>query len=376
MSEASSPTLPSKPRLMSLDALRGFDMLWIIGADAFGSALLKLQGCPPAHFLGEQLDHVAWAGFRFYDLIFAMFVFMVGAAIPLSLDKITAQEGRTAAIWRVLRRVVLLYIVGLFYYGGFSTPFSDVRLLGVLQRIALCYGAASLLYLFFNVRGLFTSAVLLLAGYWALLRFVPAPGFSPGDFAEGHNLTNWFDSQYLPLRKYDGTHDPEGILSTFPAVASCLLGVLASLWLSRSTKQPLQRGALLLVTGLGLVALGYLWNIEFPIIKKLWTSSFVLVAGGWSCALLGSFYLLIDVWGLKAWAQPFVWVGCNPLTIYLISAVVDFNALSARFAGGPIAAGLNSLWPGLGGLVLATTGAALCFLICRFLYTRKIFLRL
>jgi len=376
MSEASSPTPPSQPRLMSLDALRGFDMLWIIGADAFGSALLKIQGCPPAHFLGEQLDHVAWEGFRFYDLIFAMFVFMVGAAIPLSLDKITAQEGRSAAIWRVLRRVVLLYIVGLFYYGGFSTPFSDVRLLGVLQRIALCYGAASLLYLFFNVRGLFTSAVLLLAGYWALLRFIPAPGFNAGDFAEGHNLTNWFDSQFLPLRKHDGTHDPEGILSTIPAVASCLLGVLASLWLNRSKKQPLQRGALLLVTGLGLVALGYLWNIEFPIIKKLWTSSFVLVAGGWSCALLGTFYLLIDVWGLKAWAQPFVWVGCNPLTIYLISALVDFNALSARFTGGPIAAGFNALWPGLGSLVLATTGATLCFLICRFLYIRKIFLRL
>lgn len=376
MSEASSPTPSSTPRLMSLDALRGFDMLWIIGADAIGSALNKLQGCPPAHFLGEQLDHVAWQGFRFYDLIFAMFVFMMGAAIPLSLDKITGSEGRGAAIRRVLRRVVLLYLVGLFYYGGLSTSLDNLRLLGVLQRIALCYGAASLLYLFFNLRGLFISMVLILGGYWAMLRFIPVPGFGAGDFAEGHNLTNWFDSQYLPFRKWDGDHDPEGILSTIPAVASCLLGVLASLWLTRSQKEPRWRGLFLLLAGLGLVCLGFAWGTQFPVIKKLWTSSFVLVAGGWSCALLGCFYLLIDVHGWKAWAQPFVWVGCNSLTIYLISNVVDFNALAARFAGGPVQIGFDAMWPGLGSLVLALTGAGLCFLICRFLYLRKVFLRL
>ena len=244
------------------------------------------------------------------------------------------------------------------------------------QRLALCYGGVSLLYLYLRPRGLVATALLLLAGYWAMLTFISVPGFGAGDFAEGHNLTNWLDAHYLPLRKWDGNHDPEGLLSTLPALASCILGVLASLWLRDSARRPKTRGWLLVGTGVALCAAGYLWGLQFPVIKKLWTSSFVLVTGGWSAVLLGGFYLVIDVWQVRAWAWPFVWVGCNPLAIYLASNLVDFGKISERFAGGDIAAALNALWPGLGGLVLAVTGAGLCFGICRFLYRRKIFLRI
>lgn len=351
-------------------------MLWIVGADAIGGAVARLQGGPPVRALAEQLEHVAWAGFHFYDLIFPLFVFMVGAAVPLSLDKMVAAEGRGAALRRVLRRTLLLYVLGLFYYGGFATPLAEVRLLGVLQRLALCYGAASLLHLYLRPRGLVVAAVALLAGYWALLTFVPVPGFGAGDFAEGHNLANWIDAHYLPLHQWDGDHDPEGLLSTLPAIASCLLGALASLWLKRSDRSPAAKGWWLAGAGAVLIALGHAWGLQFPVIKKIWTSSFVLVAGGWSAALLGAFYLVLDVAQVRVWAWPFVWVGANPLAIYLASNIVDFGKLSERFAGGDIATALNALWPGLGGLVLALVGAALCFALCRFLYQRKIFLRI
>ena len=367
---------PGPPRLLSLDALRGFDMMWIVGADALGGALARLKGGAPMRLAATQLDHVPWAGVHAYDLIFPLFVFMVGVAIPYSLDKLAAAGERREALARVARRTLLLYVLGLFYYGGFATALDQIRLLGVLQRIALCYGGASLLYLYLRPRGLVAVLVGLLAGYWALLTFVPVPGFGPGDFAEGHNLANWIDAHYLPLRKWDGDHDPEGILSTLPAIATCLLGVFAGRWLRDSSRSERARVALLVLTGGALLAAGYTWGLQFPLIKKIWTSSFVLVAGGWSMLLLGGFYLVADVWKIQAWARPFAWVGSNALVIYLVSNVVDFNALSARFTGGAIASGLDAVWPGLGGLVLAVVSIVLCFALCRFLHERKIFLRL
>ena len=122
--------------------------------------------------------------------------------------------------------------------------------------------------------------------------------------------------------------------------------------------------------------LGQLWGLQFPVIKKLWTSSFVLVAGGWSCCLLGGFYLVIDIWQVRAWARPFVWVGCNPLVIYLAANLVDFDKLATRFLGGDVARSLDGVTAGLGQLVLAAGAASLCILFCGFLYRRRIFLRL
>ena len=371
-----APFTPPAPRLLALDALRGFDMMWILGADAIAAALAKIGGGAPVRLLAAQMEHVPWAGFHFYDLIFPLFVFMAGAAIPFSLDRMVAHGGAGRAFRRVAWRTGWLYALGLLYYGGFATPLTELRLLGVLQRLALCYGAAGGLYLCLRPRGLAVATAALLLGYWVLLTFVPVPGFGAGDFQEGHNLTNWLDAHFLPLRKWDGDHDPEGMLSTLPAIASCLLGVLAGVWLKRAPHPTAGRGWLLVAAGASLLVLGHLWGLQFPLIKKIWTSSFVLVAGGWSMLLLGGFYLVADVWKIQAWARPFAWVGSNALVIYLVSNVVDFNALSARFTGGTIASGLDAVWPGLGGLVLALVSIVLCFALCRFLHERKIFLRL
>src|SRR5262249_40534649 len=153
----------------------------------------------------------------------------------------------------------------------------EVRWLGILQRIALCYLFASLMFLNFNLRGMITAWVALLAGYWALMTFVPVPGIGAGSFAPNANLADWLDSHYLPRHLWDETRDPEGLLSTLPAIASCLSGVLAGLLL-RDIRVPAPRKSLWLIgAGIVLVAAGHLWALQFPVIKGIWTSSFVLV---------------------------------------------------------------------------------------------------
>jgi predicted acyltransferase len=364
-------------RLMSLDALRGFDMMWIVGADALGHALAQLNAGPVVETMATQLDHVAWAGFRFYDLIFPLFVFMIGVAITFSLGRLVERHGRRAAVLRIVRRTCLLYLLGLLYYGGISKGFDQIRWLGVLQRLALCYGFTGICFVYLSRRALAVTTVALLIGYWAMLTFIPVPGFGAGDFAEGHNLTNWIDQHYLAGFRWDGDHDPEGILSTLPAFASCLLGLFAGLHLQNQKWSRSRRAALLAAAGIVSLAVGYAWGLQFPIVKKLWSSSFVLVAGGWSALLLALFYYVIDVRGIRTWAIPFTWIGTNALTIYLISNVVDFNTLSKRFAGGGVESWFDSrLGAHAGGVILALVGLTLCFFICRFLHRRQVFLRL
>ena len=240
-------------RVTSLDALRGFDMFWILGADSLVYALNRMSQSGPTRFLAEQLDHAEWQGFHFYDLIFPLFVFMMGASIVFSLTRIIEREGRPAAVKRVMRRGVLLFIIGLIYSGGFTHPWPDMRLMGVLNRIALCYFFGGLIFCFFKPRGMVVISIVLLLGYWALLALVPFPDVRPvpggntvitkqagftnvaqlnmestnmlrGSYIQGVNLTDYLDQKYLPGRKYDGTYDPEGILSTMPAVVSALAG--------------------------------------------------------------------------------------------------------------------------------------------------------
>src|SRR6266436_1424552 len=160
-------------RLMSVDALRGFDMFWIIGADSLVYALHRLSPSKPTNFLADQLEHVDWEGFHFYDLIFPLFVFLVGVSLVFSLTKTIERAGRADALRRVFRRGILLFVIGIFYSGGFSDPWPDIRLMGVLNRIALAYFFAGLLFCFFKPRALAGICAGLLIGYWALMTFVP-----------------------------------------------------------------------------------------------------------------------------------------------------------------------------------------------------------
>jgi predicted acyltransferase len=359
-------------RLVSLDALRGFDMLWIVGADAVVEALRKTSQNPIIQRLAEQLDHVEWAGFHFEDLIFPMFVFIVGVSLVFSLGRMIEEHGRRTALTRVFRRAVLLYLLGVFYYGGFSTPFEKIRLMGVLQRIAICYLFAALIYCYFGTRGRLLWCVGLLIGYWVLMAFVPVPGGVAGDFAEGHNLANWVDKQFLPLRKWDGDHDPEGLLSTLPAIANCVIGVLVGVLIRDDQRGNWVKFLWLVLIGAALAGLGYSWSFQFPIIKKIWTSSFVLVACGLSSLLFALFFLIIDVIGWRLWAQPFVWIGVNPIAVYMLHNLVDMEALAKRFVGGQ----LNGYFGEHGPLAIAIVELLITLGVAWFLYRRRIFLRL
>ena len=380
MSGETSPSLipVSNGRLMSLDAFRGFVMFWIVGGEALAHALAKLDGVQSEvlNTVMIQLKHVSWEGFRFYDLIFPSFVFIVGASVAFSLGKLQASGSRRAAVRRVIWRGLLLWLVGIIYYGGISGGLEGVRLLGVLQRIGICYLVTGLLFIYLPVRGLVAAFLILLGGYWALLSFVAVPGQEAVSFEEGRNITNWFDSKYLPFRKWSGTHDPEGILSTLPAIATCLLGVFAGLLLKN---EGLTRGKKILTlfgAGAIFVLVGNLWGGYHPVIKCLWTSSFVVLAGGWSLVLLAFFYSVIDVVQVKRWAMPFVWIGMNPIAIYLLSTVLDFNHIAERVLGGPVAECANGRVSGLGALVVAVGGMILIVWLCQTLYKRKIFFRI
>src|SRR5213594_1675192 len=204
---ASAPSA-SSPRLMSLDALRGFDMFWIAGADDIVLALEKASAAAPVAFFATQLKHQPWEGFRFYDLIFPLFVFIVGVSLVFSLTKMIQEKGRGAAFKRIIIRSVLIFVLGIIYSGGIARGVEGIRLMGVLQRIALCYFFAAILFCTFRLRGLVIACVALLIGYWAMMTFIPVPGIGTGNFAEGSNLANWIDKHHLPFRKYDGDHDP------------------------------------------------------------------------------------------------------------------------------------------------------------------------
>ena len=370
-SPAAEPTQPTR-RLLSLDALRGFDMLWIVGGEHVIQAWHKASPGGAVDLLNNQFEHKAWEGVAFYDLIFPLFVFIVGVSLVFSLSKTIQQSGRAAAIRKVFVRALLLYLLGIIYYGGFSKTVQDIRLLGVLQRIALSYFFAGLLFCLLRPRGLAVACAALLVGYWAILTFIPVPGVGAGHFGEGANLANYLDKQYLPFRKWDRDHDPEGLLSTLPAIATCLLGVGAGLLLKNKELTDAKKVHWLAGAGLASVLVGFLWGLEFPVIKKLWTSSYVLVAGGYSLIFLAAFYQIIEIWGFQKWTRPFVWIGMNPITIYLAWDFLPFGDVAKRLAGGPIAAGFGDfaeLW-----LSLITLGLVLLF--SWFLYRRKLFLRL
>ncbi|NMD21016.1 MAG: DUF1624 domain-containing protein [Verrucomicrobia bacterium] len=364
-------------RLMSVDALRGFDMFWILGADGLVRGLDGIRQSGLTGFLGRQLTHKDWDGFAFYDLIFPLFVFIVGMSLVFSLSRTIAEQGHTAALRRVLRRSALLFALGIFYSGGFSNEWPDIRLLGVLQRLALCYLFAGLAFCFLHTRGLVVLCASLLLGYWALMTFVPVPGVGAGSFAKGANLANAIDAQWLPGKKYDGSWDPEGLLSTLPAIGTCLLGVFAGLWLKRDDVPAGRKVGLLLLAGASSVGLGFLWGLQFPVIKKIWTSSFVLVAGGYSALLLAVFYQVVEVWRWQRWAQPFVWIGLNPITAYLANNIIGFRRLATRLAGGDVKNFFNAvIAPGFGELMISIVGLGLAFLLCWFLHRRRIYLRL
>jgi predicted acyltransferase len=397
---------PSR-RLLSLDALRGFDMFWIMGGDSLAAAFGALSHHAWVKAITDQLEHVEWAGLHFYDCIFPLFVFIVGVSLTFSIGRTVEQHGRGEALRRILRRSVLLFALGVFYYGGFSTHWPDIRLVGVLHRIALCYLFASVLFCFCSWRALAAIAAASLIGYWAVMSFLPFPDVRPldaggqpmaiaapqvtnttqlnwastktarGVFEPGFNYAHYVDQKYLPGKKWDKTWDPEGLLSTLPAIGGCLMGVLAGLFLRNPSIDDRRKVRLLLAAGVVSVLAGLGWSVQFPIIKKIWSSSFVLVTGGVSLLLLAGFYYVIEVLHFQKWCQPCVWYGTNAITVYMADNLISFRRLSQRFLGGDVKDFLDlHVTSGFGDLVLAFGEIGIGLALVWFLYRKKLFLRL
>jgi predicted acyltransferase len=357
---------------MALDALRGFDMFWIIGGSVLLRAVAKWIGWEPFIQLAtEQTEHVGWDGFRAYDLIFPLFVFLSGVTLPLALTRRLEQGiSRWVLYGRLLRRAVLLVFLGMAPDLFLLDP-DRFRPLSVLGLIGMAYLWAGLVVLQRGVRGQLAWAAGILVGYYLALTFLPVPGVGAGMITPGGHMGGYIDRNLWPGQLYQRVFDPEGFLNTFPAAALALFGAAAGHLLLANRPSPSGKVAALASWGLGFLALGYTWGMTFPVVKAIWSSTFILVAGGWSLLLLGLFYLVIDVWGFRRLGFVLVPIGMNAITIYVARSYVKFDDISPRIFGGLA----RHAGPLAGPVVLAAGVLLIEWGLLYFLYRKKVFLR-
>jgi predicted acyltransferase len=363
------PLPVASDRVMSIDALRGFDMFWIIGGGALFESLHAIFGHSVTASIAAQLEHVTWEGFHFEDLIFPLFLFIVGAVFPFSVTRrIEKGHSRGRITFHIIRRGLSLILIGMILNGLLQFDFQHLRWAGVLQRIGACYliGALIVVYTRWRWQAIIAAGILLL--YWAA-SLIPIPGFGAGVMTPEGCLCSYVDQLLLPGKLYYGYGDNEGLLSTLPAVSTVLIGVLAGHWL-RSDNRPGKKVLYLMGAGGVCLILGYLWGMVFPIIKIIWTSSFVMVAAGWSLLLLAVFYLIIDVLKFRKWAFFFMVIGANAITIYVLDWIVDFEKIAGYLVGG-----LADKTGSGGELVMAIGVIAVEWLLLLLLYRHKIFIK-
>lgn len=361
-------------RLKSLDALRGFDMLFIMGLTPFIVALCNFF--PESGFmmsLSAQMRHAEWHGITHHDTIFPLFLFVAGISFPFSLAKQRTRANTNREIhYKIIKRGIILVLLGFVYNGIFRLDFETMRYTSVLGRIGLAWMFAALLFVNFSVRVNVIISIAILIGYWLLLWLIP--DVAKGDpFSFENNLVGTVDRALLPGRLLSKTFDPEGFLSTIPAIATALLGMFTGA-IVKTPNQKLSENKkiiYMILLAILLAIVGYVWSYVFPINKKLWTSSFVCVVAAYSLFLFALFYYVIDIRGFHRWSFFLKIVGLNSITIYLAQRVINFNHTSNFFLGGVI-----SLCPEEIGLLIKTSGYLMvCWLFLYFLYRQKIFLK-
>lgn len=325
--EISRVAPPLGGRLHSLDVFRGITI----------AAMLLVNNPGTWAAVYPPLRHAEWHGWTPTDLIFPFFLFIVGVAMTYSFGKLLARgEGRGPLFAKSARRAAILFGLGLVLhsYPWIGYDYGQLRIPGVLQRIALAFLAASAVVLWLGSRGRGAVTVTLLLGYWAIMSWVPVPGGRAGVLEPGQDLGAYIDRVVFGtdhLWASSRTWDPEGLLSTLPAVATVLLGVLAGQWLrSGRPREEIARG--LLVAGIIGVVLGLVWDLAFPINKALWTSSFVVFTAGMGAILLALCYWLVDVKGRRRWAFPFVVFGVNAIAAYFLSSLMA-NVIDTPWIG-------------------------------------------
>jgi predicted acyltransferase len=363
----------SRGRLLSIDALRGFDMFWIIGGGPLVIRLFEQLNLPFADAVKNQLAHSLWDGCTFEDLIFPLFLFIMGICIPMSFSKrLERGEPKGGLYIRIFKRFALIFTLGLIYNGLLNLNFAEMRYAGVLQRIALCYFFTALIFINTSLRGQITWAAGLLLGYWAAMTLIPVPGFGAGVLTPAGNLSFWFDRLALPGKFYGvgfTQGDTLGILSTIPAVGSALLGVLAYHWI-QSNRAPAAKTLGLIIAGcVGIIA-ALLWNIVFPINKLIWTSSYALLAGGFCAIIFAAFYWVIDVKGWRNWSFPLVVIGMNAIFIYVLHRMIRVETVID-----PLIRGMAALTGDFKPVFILSCTLAAKWLLLWFMYKRKIFIK-
>lgn len=372
MPDASAPS----GRLLSLDAFRGLTIASMVLVNNPGSWA----------YVYAPLAHAEWHGWTPTDLIFPYFLFIVGVAMPFSFRRRLAGGAERLNLFaHVARRSLILIAIGLAMRAIPDFDFGEMRLYGVLQRIGLVYFAAAGLYLWASARGLAITTAALLLGYWAVMMLVPVPGVGAGDLSPDGNLAAHIDRILMPGRLWSGSWDPEGLLSTFPAIATCLLGIFCGERL-HSGRPGRQLAREMWAAGTAMVALGLAWDLLFPINKNLWTSSYVVFTAGTALLVLGTMYWILDVRRWRgAWSAPLVACGMNSIAIFVASGMAAKTMARINVAGAEGSSlydwifrnGFQS-WAGdyNGSLALALAQVAFWLAVAWLLHRRRIYIKI
>ena len=365
-----------KGRLTTLDVFRGITI-----------ALMIIVNNPGGAAYYSFLQHATWNGLTFADIVFPFFIFIVGAAIPFSLTKrIDQGTSKKKLFVVVVRRTLILFALGLLINGFPTFDLATFRIMGVLQRIALCYFFASIIFIYLKPKWQIILTVAIPIAYWMLMTLVPVPGYGAGVLNEQGNLASYIDRLLLDGHLFTNTWDPEGILSTLPAVATCLIGVLAGRCL-KSEREPQAKTLNLFFFGSLALFIGFLWNFWFPINKNLWTSSYVFFTGGIALLILAVCFYTIDTRRYTSWTKPFTMLGLNAILIYVLSEIVNLALIYARI---PLTENTNaslksliyerlfSSWAGPlhGSFLYALAYLAFCWAVAAILYRKRIFLKI
>ncbi len=367
-------TRTSGKRLLSIDTLRGFDMLMIAGAGAFISSLHGKTGWGWVDTLALQFEHPQWNGFAFYDFIMPLFLFIAGLSLPFSLNKgLQVGLAKSDLYKKALKRMLILICLGILYKNA-PVPFLDpskIRVVSVLGRIGFAGFITTLLYLNFDFRKRIYWIAGFLLFYYAALFLIPVPGYGAGDLSFEGNLTGWIDRTFLPGRLLQGMYDELGIFTQIPALCLTILGSLAGDILRRANDTDYKKLGNLAIAGVICLVIAAIWSVHFPINKHLWTSSFIMLTGGMAFLSIGLFYWIIDIMQIRRWTFFFVVIGMNSLTIYLAYRLIDFG-----FTSRLLFEGLFSHMPEPWHPVFENLGAlALVWVFLYVLYRLKIFVK-
>lgn len=359
-------------RLISLDAMRGFTIAGMI-----------LVNYPASwEHIYPPLEHAEWHGLTPTDLVFPFFLFIVGVSITLSFTKLLEKNTPRSALYRkIVVRAIKIFAVGIILSLIPNFEFGNIRFAGVLQRISIVFLVCSFIFLNTSIRSQIWIGALVLIIYWLAMTLIPTPGVGQVSLEKGVNLAAWVDSILLPGRMWQGTWDPEGILSTFPAIVTGITGLLAGhLLLSKRTQN--EKANLLLVCGFLAVVGGYLWGLTFPVNKNLWSSSYVLVTSGLASLVLGTMYYVVDIRHYTSGTKPGIIFGANAIAIYFLSDIISIVFYTLQFGSASLSqhfmAALTAMGfaPELASMLYAIIFVIINFFIAYFLYKKKIFIRL